>query len=358
MSKYFKYKSLETIISPRWTTIFAKVFLSFLIIIILLLVITPWQQSSEGTGRVIAFDPNDRVQEINATVSGRIKKWLVTDGTFVKKGDPIVEVVDNDPNLIERLKIQRDAIFKKYEMAKDASETAFIDFKRQKDLFEAGLSSRKNFEQAKIKYKKLAGEEAISAAKLAETEVKLSRQETQLVRATKDGTILQVLYGSGSVFVKEGDTLATFVPDNLNNAVEIFISGNDLPLVYPGRKVRIQFEGWPAVQFSGWPTIAVGTFGGVVKIVDPSASSNGKFRVIVVPDKGEQWPDKTYLRQGARVYGWIMLNTVSLGYELWRKFNGFPPSLEGQPDDRIKKLKDSSKKQQQINIKNIKYKEY
>jgi adhesin transport system membrane fusion protein len=41
---------------------------------------------------------------------------------------------------------------------------------------------------------------------------------------------------------------------------------------------------------SGWPSIAVGTFGGVVKVVDPSATYKGKFRVIIVPEEDEVWP--------------------------------------------------------------------
>ena len=50
--------------------------------------------------------------------------------------------------------------------------------------------------------------------------------------------------------------------------MELWARGNDAPLITPGRKVRLQFEGWPAVQFAGWPSVAVGTFGGIVGVVD------------------------------------------------------------------------------------------
>jgi hypothetical protein len=33
-----------------------------------------------------------------------------------------------------------------------------------------------------------------------------------------------------------------------------------------------------------------------------------------------------------RALGWIQLGTVRLGYELWRQFNGFPPSLPREPE--------------------------
>lgn len=335
---------------PKWSDTLIRLIVGFGVGSIILLTITPWQQSSKGNGRVIALNPNDRVQNINSTLPGRVSKWFVTDGSRIKAGDPIVEIIDNDPNFIERLKIERDAIFTKYEAAKAASETALINYRRQEDLFKQGLSARTKFEKAKIDYKKLLSEEAASAASLAKAEVKLSRQQTQLVLAPRDGIILRILHGSGSVVVNEGDLLAKFVPTDYQQAAEIFIRGNDLPLVYPGRKVRLQFEGWPAVQFSGWPAVSVGTFGGEVIMVDPSASEKGRFRVIVIPDKNEKWPEFTFLRQGTRVHGWVLLNEVKLGYELWRQFNGFPPSMEA-PDTELEngggKKKDKKKKEKE-----------
>lgn len=335
------FQSISKIGEPRVLKILSYVVGGLLIFTFIILIITPWQQTSQGAGQVIAFDPNDRVQNISSTVPGRIDKWFVQDGSKVKKGDPIVEIIDNDPNFIERLKLERDATFKKYQAAKSASETALLNYKRQKDLFDQGLSSRTKFEKAKITYQKLLASEASAAASLAKAEVKLSRQERQLIVAPRDGIILRVLHGSGSVFVKEGDILAIFVPTVMRSAVEIYIDGNDLPLIYPGRHVRLQFEGWPAVQFSGWPSVAIGTFGGVVRIVDPSASKNGKFRVIVTPEKENQWPKQTYLRQGTRAYGWILLNQVRLGYELWRQFNNFPASIN---EDQVKIINKSSSK--------------
>jgi hypothetical protein len=127
--------------------------------------------------------------------------------------------------------------------------------------------------------------------------------------------------------VKAGQVLAVIVPETASRAVELTVSGNDAPLLSVGRRVRLQFEGWPAVQFAGWPSVAVGTFGGVIGVIDPGAGEDGTVRVIVFPENGEEWPDVTYLRQGVRVIGWVLLDTVKLGWELWRQFNGFPPTL-------------------------------
>jgi hypothetical protein len=117
--------------------------------------------------------------------------------------------------------------------------------------------------------------------------------------------------------------------------VEIYLDGNDTPLVHQGDPVRLQFEGWPAVQWVGWPSVAVGTFGGKVIMVDSTDSGAGKFRILVEADPADEpWPAKQYLRQGVNAKGFVLLREVSLGYEFWRRLNGFPIKVaDDEPDD-------------------------
>ena len=146
--------------------------------------------------------------------------------------------------------------------------------------------------------------------------------------------MFRLIANEGGEIVKAGDPLLTLVPDALDRAVEIWVDGNDAPLIGNGAPVRLQFEGWPAVQFVGWPSVAVGTFGGKVALIDSTDDGNGKFRLLVVPDESEQeWPDVHYLRQGVRAKGWVLLNQVSIGYEIWRQLNGFPPVV-APPDPK------------------------
>lgn len=191
---------------------------------------------------------------------------------------------------------------------------------------------------------KAQGDVAKSESELAsyqkavvDLQVKVARQENQTIRAPRDGYIMDLVATRGGEYVKVGDPLFEIVPQVEKHAAQVWIDGNDVPLVSPGRKVRLQFEGWPAVQFSGWPSVAVGTFGGVVSVVDSTDDGQGRFRVLVVPDDdSDPWPTFPYLRQGARANGWILLDRVRLGYELWRRLNGFPPALKsiesGQKD--------------------------
>ena len=161
---------------------------------------------------------------------------------------------------------------------------------------------------------------------LAKLKTAVSRQQGQVVKAPRDGFILQLLANQGGEMVKEGDPLCVIVPDTSDRAVQVWLDGNDAPLVEPGRHVRLQFEGWPAVQFAGWPSVAVGTFGGEVISVDSTDNGKGQFRVLVgAASDDAAWPSERYLRQGVRANGWVLLDEVGLGYELWRRLNGFPP---------------------------------
>lgn len=167
-----------------------------------------------------------------------------------------------------------------------------------------------------------------SRASLAKMEVDLARQQAQVVKAPRDGRVLRLLANPQGDIVKQGDSLLILVPNVETRAVELLVDGNDAPLITPGRHVRLMFEGWPAVQFVGYPEVAVGTFGGVVAFVDATDDGKGKFRVLIVPDeKDRPWPSEHFLRQGVRTRGWILLNQVSLAYEIWRQLNGFPPLL-------------------------------
>ncbi|MFM9197586.1 MAG: HlyD family efflux transporter periplasmic adaptor subunit, partial [Planctomycetia bacterium] len=174
---------------------------------------------------------------------------------------------------------------------------------------------------------------------LQDIQNRIERFKARLVVAPCDGVVFRISanVGQGGQFVKEGEDLCTIVPDTNDRVVELLLDGIDAPLVlaYADRTghmphVRLQFEGWPAVQFSGWPELAIGTFGGRIRQVDPASGGAGKFRVLVEPEErlaGDPWPDPQFLRQGYQAIGWVFLNRVPLGYEIWRRLNGFPPVL-------------------------------
>lgn len=184
------------------------------------------------------------------------------------------------------------------------------------------------------------------------------RATQQVVRSPAAGRIVRLLQVGAGATVKAGDVLAVLSTDTKDRVVELMVTDNDVALLREGLPVRIQLAGWPALQFSGWPSAAVGTFAGRVAVIDAIDDGTASYRVIVKPDvdaiaatKEDPWPRADLLRPGAEATGWILLGEVSLGFELWRQFNAFPPTVErpapgafgGKDDKGGKSMKEKAK---------------
>ena len=415
---YPKLKTLELATTFPLARKIARWLIRIFLILLVFLALSPWQQNVRGVGRVVAYTPYERQQIIGAPVDGRIADWNVIEGSQVKKGDIMAQMLDNDPLLIQRLENERKTILtrqqaidrrvetfenqlkmatqarpqalsaaqSRVDMARErykaayhnllaaeaAQKTSSLNLSRQESLFQKGLTSRRNLELAQLEIAQrdtevnrgkatvTAAQNEVNAltadanklendtqasieksradlnksieeqnyvrAELLKLETRLARQVTQTITAPRDGTILRLLANPGAELLKAGQPLAILVPNSEERAVELWLDGNDLPLVVNKSHVRLQFEGYPAVQFGGWPEFSVGSFGGEVRLIDATDDGKGHFRVLVRPDPDDiPWPEPRFLRQGVRVNGWVLLGRVTLGYELWRIFNGFPP---------------------------------
>lgn len=286
---------------------------------------------------------------------------------------------------IERsLPLNVEAAETRLDAAKFASVTARQQYERIQALYEdrRGLASQRDFELARLERDRAAAEVARAEAELKRAavdvrasmkstlaareaaradlaaaeqaivslDIQINQTETQQVSAPRDGIVFRVQATEGT-YLRAGSPLCTIIPETANRMVELWLRGNDMPLVQqretdsdgnvvrPGSLVRLQFEGWPAIQFVGWPSAAIGTFGGEVVLVDPTDNGKGLFRILVAekPDviektDGEKrtlaWPGARWLRQGVRTNGWVLLQRVPLWFEVWRQLNGFPPALD------------------------------
>lgn len=239
-------------------------------------------------------------------------------------------------------------------------------YQRNKRLYEAGnipltkfqeieykyQGSEADYENAQIEIHRLSAEyqEKISkseselsntAAEIFETEGEVSKMVNEYANmeirsgqyqivAPQDGYVVRAVRAGIGETVKEGEAICTIMPTAGDMAVEMYVKAMNVPLISKGRKVRIEFDGWPALQFSGWPSVSVGTFGGTVEAIDYFSTRPGEFRILVVPDNNEEpWPEQ--LRVGSGTQGWVMLDNVPIWYEIWRQLNGFPPSIYDEP---------------------------
>jgi membrane fusion protein, adhesin transport system len=255
------------------------------------------------------------------------------------------------------------------------SATALIQLQRQQTLLDQELTRLTDVENARVRYQnaiaklqekrqtlqaaqielnsvvvdygekiaKARSDQAATQAEVGEgsADVAKLRQNVQnleirngfyIIRAPQNGTIVRAAKAGIGEQLKEGESVVTIMPAEAQQAVALMVKPMDVPLLSVGRQVRLQFDGWPALQFAGWPSVSVGTFGGRVAVIDRVPGTNGDFRVLVTPDStDEKWPRQ--LRLGSGVLGWAMLDEVRVGFEIWRRINGFPPSLRQASDE-------------------------
>ena len=151
------------------------------------------------------------------------------------------------------------------------------------------------------------------------------RNQFYYILAPQNGYITKALRaGIGETF-KEGERLVGIMPSNFQLAVETFVKPLDVPLLHKNEKVRVQFDGWPAIVFSGWENLSFGTYGARVVAIENFISDNGLYRVLLAPDPDDHpWPKDVRIGSGARTLA--LLEEVPIWYELWRNLNGFPPN--------------------------------
>ena len=118
--------------------------------IILVVLFLPWTQNIRSNAKVTALKPNQRPQTIHSIIAGRIEKWFVQEGQFVKQGDTILFISETkeeylDPNLVENTEQQIKS--------KEFAVKSYMEkVKANDNQIDAMMSSRKlKFEQAENK---------------------------------------------------------------------------------------------------------------------------------------------------------------------------------------------------------------
>jgi adhesin transport system membrane fusion protein len=156
------------------------------------------------------------------------------------------------------------------------------------------------------------------------------------ITSPQNGFINKAIKGGIGGTFKEGESLVGIMPEKYDLAVETFVRPIDLPLLHINEKVRVQFDGWPAIIFSGWPNASYGTYGARVIAIERFISDNGKYRVLLAPDEKEYtWPSAIRVGSGARTIA--LLEDVPIWFELWRQLNSFPPNYYQPQGDKKEK---------------------
>jgi multidrug resistance efflux pump len=190
--KYSAYNAIYSVdIESRIKNIFWGLFITMICILFV-----PWTQNINTSGIVTTQFQEQRPQQINSVIPGKIIKWWVKEGDFVQKGDTIVELADTkddylDPRLIERTNDQ--LIAKKQKV--DFYDNKISSINGQLIAIEAGFKLKESSIRNKIQ--QLERKILIDSAELAAAKIDLEVGTNQFNRAGKmlnDGIISLVDY--------------------------------------------------------------------------------------------------------------------------------------------------------------------
>lgn len=191
-----KFKSFEKMELPPANKMFARWIISLFVVFFIILFL-PWTQNIRAKGKVTTKTPEQRPQTIQSTIAGRIEKWYVKEGEFVKKGDTIVYLSEIkadyfDPNLVQRTGEQvnaKQSAISSYDAKANALDNQITAFKGELKNKIAQLKNKVSQEQLKVEIAKNELEAAKTNATIAERQ--LTRTEELYNKGLKTLTDLE-----------------------------------------------------------------------------------------------------------------------------------------------------------------------
>lgn len=204
----------------------------FLFLVILLFL--PWTQNISAGGTVTTLYQDQRPQQMNTIIPGRIVKWFVREGDFVKQGDTIVQLLDVkddylDPNLVVRTEEQLAAKRQKIEFYKEKIKATESQVTALEGVREFKLNALEN------KMDQLRRKVISDSAELAAAQIDYGIADQQLIRARKmfsDGIIALVeLERRTALFNKSLATLTEKQQKFQNTKQDIVICRMDMSIV-------------------------------------------------------------------------------------------------------------------------------
>lgn len=150
-----------------------------LIAFAMILLFLPWTQNIRAKGKVTALRQEQRPQQVNTVIGGKVERWFIKEGDVVEKGDTIVQLSEIktdylDPKLVERTGEQITA----KQFSVQYYQSKITATQNQIDALQASL---------KAKLSQLQG-------KLLQAEVKIKSDSAEMITAENDWKIASFQY--------------------------------------------------------------------------------------------------------------------------------------------------------------------
>jgi multidrug resistance efflux pump len=339
------FPSTEKIISIHFAKIAVRLLMGMSIFFFLMLFV-PWTQNIQSPGKVTTLYPSQRPQNIQSTIAGRIDKWYVREGDYVKKGDTIaflteikneyfdpalidrtreqinakassvgsyqqkIKAIDRQINALQqnrilkleqfknkieqtRLKMVGDSMF--FAASKVNFEVAQAQFARQQNLYDQGLKSLTELETRKLK--------------LQETQAKLIEAESKYLSAQNEYINAKISFNNienefGDKLAKSASDKYAALSDQFDAEEKLAVLENKLSNIL----IRSTFNYITAPQSGRIATIYIKGLGETVK--------EQQDIVVIVPDE-QLLAVELYIEP-------IDLPLLDVGTEVRVQFDGWP----------------------------------
>lgn len=207
---------------------------------------TPARSSAvlTASGYVVA----QREASVSSKGTGVLVYLGVVEGDKVKKGQIIARLDDRD--IVAQLD-QAKSNLQLYEAQLKEFEN---NYKREKELFDRGLSSQQSLDKAEANYKTLLANIDIAQAGIRAAEVAL---ENMIIRAPFDGTVLTKNAEVGEIVAPFGASTTSraavvTIADMNSLMVETDVSESNITKIDQGQDCEIVLDANPAKTYQGY----------------------------------------------------------------------------------------------------------
>jgi len=210
-----------------------------------------------ASGYVVA----QRKAAVSSKATGRLEHLYVEEGKFVKQGDVIAQLENDDLKAaLEEAKAGFKVATADLNNAEAELEDATLNFNRQKSLKDSGAVSEQAFDSAEARYKKAQAAHRSARFRVDKTGASVKVAEVNLeqsyIRAPFDGVILTKSAEEGEVVAPMGASLnakasVVSMADMGSLMVEVDVSESSLEKVKVGGPAEIRLDAFPNDRFEG-----------------------------------------------------------------------------------------------------------
>lgn len=119
----------------------------------------PWTQNIRSSGSITTLRQEERPQQVNSVIPGKVVAWHVKEGDFVKAGDTIIQLAEVkedyfDPELLDRTKEQmtaKELSVENYKQKASAADQQIVALIQARDFKMAQLRNKIGQQQMKVR---------------------------------------------------------------------------------------------------------------------------------------------------------------------------------------------------------------